>query len=144
VGGDDFAHVLFETAAATVGHLYVDGTARAKRRTIALATPAWTYDGDLLAPRLLRTPRGVAPVHGNRQAVAAGSELRPHGGCSEVPLPLEEPLRAQAIALADALDGAAPREIATGSDGARSVELAEQAMAACAGGAKKLSVFARP
>jgi predicted dehydrogenase len=128
VGGHDFAHVLFETAAGTVGHLYVDATARAKRRSIAVATPAWTYDGDLLAPRLLRTPR------------APGSP----GSPSEVPLPLDEPLLAQARALADALDGGAPREIATGGDGARSVELAEHAVAACAGAAEKLSVFARP
>jgi predicted dehydrogenase len=131
VGGDDFAHVLFETSSRTVGHLYVDSTVHAKRRSIAIATPAWTYDGDLLAPRLLRTPRGVGAATG-------------HVNASEVPLPLEEPLLAQAIALADALDGAAHREIATGAEGARSVELAEHAAAACASAAENLSLFARP
>jgi hypothetical protein len=37
----------------------------------------------------------------------------------------------QAIALADALDGGAPREIATALDGARAVQVAEQAAARC-------------
>ncbi len=122
LGGGDFAHVLFDTPTGAVGHLYVDGTAPAKRRAITIRTPRWTYEGDLLLPRLLRTANGA----------------------SEVPLPLEEPLLAQAVALADALDGSPSRDIATGADGARSVDVAERAAAACASAAEKLSLFARP
>jgi len=48
---------------------------------------------------------------------------------TDVPLPLEEPLSAQAIALADAIETGAAREIATGADGARAVDLAERAAA---------------
>ena len=54
---------------------------------------------------------------------------------ADVPLPLEEPLAAQAAALADALDGAAPREIAVGDDGVRALDLAEGALACCAAAA---------
>src|SRR5262249_27343052 len=54
-GGPDFAHVLFEAGRGGVGHLYVDGTAAAKHRAIVVTTPRWTYEGDLLAPRLTRT-----------------------------------------------------------------------------------------
>jgi hypothetical protein len=61
-----------------------------------------------------------------------------------VPLPLEEPLAAQATALADALDGGAIREIATGADGARAVALVESAMASCADRAEKLSLASGP
>jgi predicted dehydrogenase len=138
LGDDDFAHVLFDTGSGAVGHLYVDAAAPAKRRTIAIRTPRWTYDGDLLTPRLLRVPAGIR------------REIPPW---REVPLPYEEPLRAQASALADALDApptlpAAPEAataIATGADGARSVGIAERAADACArGDAEKLSVFARP
>ena len=86
VGDDDFADVLLETSAGAVGHLHVDRTATHRRRSLTLTTPAWTYEGDLLAHRLLRTARDT-------------------GSSTEVPLPLEEPLVAQARALADALDG---------------------------------------
>jgi predicted dehydrogenase len=108
---EDRAHALFSLPAGGLGHLYVDRTMPAKERAIELTTPRWIYKGDLLAHRLVRTPRdgGV-------------------GG--EVPLPLEEPLSAQAVALADAIDGGPAREIATGEDGARAVCLAERAAAA--------------
>jgi predicted dehydrogenase len=163
LGDGDFAHVLFDTGGGAVGHAYVDGSAPAKRRTIAIRTPRWTYDGDLLRPRLLRAPAGrssVAPF-----GVGAPKDKQGQTPWREVPLPLEEPLRAQASALADALDAAddpapfgagAPKDkpgtdIATGVDGARSVDIAERAAAACAanadssgGAAEKLSVFARP
>jgi virulence factor len=110
--GADRAHVLFCTANGAVGHLLVDRTSATRQRTIALGTTRWIYEGDLLAHRLWRTPRtGGSPT--------------------EVPLPLEEPLAAQAGALADALDGEAGRELATGSDGARAVVLAEQAAGCC-------------
>jgi len=110
VAGDDFAHVLFRTASGAAGHLFVDRCAPARRRTLMLTTPRWVYEGDLLDHRLVRISRPV-------------------GARREVPLPLEEPLQAQAVALADAIDGSASRELATGVDGARAVELAERAMA---------------
>lgn len=113
---EDLAHVLFSIHGGGVGHLYVDRTTGAKERTIEVTTPRWTYRGDLLAHRLTRAPRsGGAPT--------------------DVPLPLEEPLSAQAVALADAIEGGARgegravREIATGADGARAVDLAERAAA---------------
>jgi len=110
--GEDLAHVLFATAHGAVGHLYVDRTAPAKARSIDLVTERWAYRGDLLAHRLVRAPR-------------AG------GVGTDVPLPAEEPLAAQAAALADALNGAPSREIAAGADGARAVALAERAAAQC-------------
>ena len=88
-----------------------------------VATRRWIYEGDLLAHRLTRTSRDA-------------------GVRTEVPLPLEEPLVAQAIALADALDGASPRELATATDGARAVALAECAASYCV--AEKLSVLVHP
>ena len=106
--GEDLAHVLFTTANGSVGHLYVDRTVPAKRRSIAIATPRWLYEGDLLAHRLVRTARDT-------------------GASTQVPLALDEPLAEQASALADVLDGGRAREIATGSDGAYAVALAEDA-----------------
>ncbi len=110
VGADDAAHVLFEATSGVTGSIYVDRKAPAKRRTVRLATARWIYEGDLVAHRLTRTARST-------------------GRASEVPLAHEEPLVAQAIALADALDGkpAASRELADGFDGARAVALAERA-----------------
>jgi predicted dehydrogenase len=114
--GPDAAHVLFSTAAGAAGHLYVDRTAPAKERAIELATERWVYRGDLLAHRLERTSRSGAAR-------------------TDVPLPLEQPLAAQAAALADALDGGAAREIALGDDGVRALDLAESALAYCAAAA---------
>jgi predicted dehydrogenase len=107
-GGEDLAHVLFTTADGTVGHLFVDRTAPARHRSIVLATRRWLYEGDLLAHRLVRTARDT-------------------GARTSVPLALDEPLAEQALALADVLDGAKVREIATGDDGAYAVALAEDA-----------------
>jgi len=112
-GGEDYAHVLVTTASGSVGHLFVDRTAPTKQRTIRVTTRRWRYEGDLLMHRLVRT--------GGSTAARA-----------DVPLPLEEPLVAQAVALADALDGSGGREIATGLDGACAVALAERAAADCA------------
>jgi UDP-N-acetylglucosamine 3-dehydrogenase len=109
---EDLAHVLFSIHGGGVGHLYVDRTSPAKQRTIELNTRRWTYRGDLLAHRLVRSPRGG-------------------GVTTDVPLPLEEPLSAQATALADAIESGVGREIATGADGARAVDLAERAAAHC-------------
>jgi predicted dehydrogenase len=113
VGGDDSADVLFETASGAIGHIHADRTAPARSRALTLTTPRWTYEADLLEHRLVRTARDT-------------------GVRTEVPLPLEEPLAAQARALADALDGGAAREIATLRDGAAAVGLAERASALCA------------
>lgn len=91
-------------------------------------TSRWIYEGDLVAPYLARTP-------------ATG------GHRTDVPLPLEEPLAAQAKALAHALDGGKVREIATGADGARAVALVEEATSRCARAARraeKLSLASRP
>jgi predicted dehydrogenase len=120
VGGADLAQVVFETAEGAAGHVYVDRTAPERRRCIVVTTSRWIYEGDLLSHRLVRTAR----VSGQR---------------SDVPLPLEEPLLAQARAVADALDGAGSRELATGEDGAAAVALAELATA---GVAEDLSLLA--
>jgi predicted dehydrogenase len=113
--GPDAAHVLFATSRGAVGHLHVDRAAIARRRSIEVATLRWIYQGDLMAHRLVRTSRAT-------------------GACADVPLPLEEPLRAQAIALADALDGGSHREIATGGEGLRALDLAERAAVLCRNG----------
>ena len=121
VGGADLAQVVFETAEGAAGHLYVDRTAPERRRSIIVTTSRWIYEGDLLAHRLVRTARSS-------------------GAKSDVPLPLEEPLLAQARAVADALEGVGSRELATGEDGAAAVALAENAEAALA---EDLSLLAR-
>jgi UDP-N-acetylglucosamine 3-dehydrogenase len=130
-GGADLAQVVFETAGGGAGHLYVDRTAPERRRTLVVTTSRWIYEGDLLAHRLVRTARGCHSA----------------GQRSEVPLPLEEPLLAQARAAADALDGAGVRELATGEDGAAAVALAERAATSCAAApapsAEDLSLLAR-
>jgi hypothetical protein len=65
----------------------------------------------------------------------------------EVPLQIEEPLVAQAVAFAAAVRGSPGRELATGADGARAVRLAELASALCSpdpGDAENLSFLGRP
>jgi UDP-N-acetylglucosamine 3-dehydrogenase len=114
----DFAHVLFSTSSGSVGRIYVDRATLTRQRTIRLVTTRWAYDGDLLAPRLTRTPA-------------------PGGARTDVPLVMQEPLAAQAEALAEALGSGVAREIATGADGASAVELAEQAAKVCAQGASR-------
>jgi hypothetical protein len=123
--GEDLAHVLFSIDRGAVGHVYVDRTVPIRRRTIRMVTPRWVYEGDLLAQRLARTPATFGATFGASCGATGGSR-------TEVPLPLEEPLAAQASALADALDGGPAREIATGTDGARAVALVESATALCA------------
>jgi len=112
-GSEDVAHVLLTTGSGALAHLYVDRTIVVKQRRITLTTHRWRYEGDLLAHRLVR--------------VKLSDSTR-----TDVPLTLEEPLAAQAVALADALDGHASHEIATGADGASAVALAEEAAARCA------------
>jgi UDP-N-acetylglucosamine 3-dehydrogenase len=113
--GEDFADVVFSTATGASGRLGLDRTSPARRRSVEIATSQWLYQGDLLAHRLVRTARGKGPT-----------SLVP---ASPLPLPAEEPLVAQANALADALDGHPGRDLATGFDGLRAVELAERAAA---------------
>lgn len=124
---DDLARVLFESTSGATGSIHVDRTAAAKRRTIRLTTTRWVYEGDLAAHRLARTARAT-------------------GRRAEVPLVHEEPLRAQAIALADALDGEPPgvRELADGFDGARAVALADEAARLRTDEAEKLSLLGSP
>ena len=108
--GEDFADVLFSTARGAVGHAHVDGSSSFRARSLVLTTARWVYQGDLLDHRLVRSARASS-------------------GMIDVPLPLEEPLLAQACALADALDGRGSRELATGADGARALHFAERAAA---------------
>lgn len=124
--GGDFAHVLLSTSVGAVAHVYVDRTFPTKQRSLVAATRRWIYEGDLLNHRLVRTVRATAAR-------------------TDVPLPLEEPLTAQALALADALDGMTAREIAPGAEGARAVVLAEQAAShmTLAAGAQALGLHGR-
>jgi UDP-N-acetylglucosamine 3-dehydrogenase len=117
--GEDFADVLFATAGGAVGRLGLDRAAAARRRSVTISTSQWLYEGDLLAHRLVRTARGKG-----------GPQV-----ATPLPIPADEPLAAQAVALADALDGRTVRDLATGSDGLRAVELAERAVALCAASA---------
>jgi predicted dehydrogenase len=126
---EEFAHVLVSMARGAVGHLYVDRTVPTRQRTILVSTQRWVYEGDLLGHRLMRAPR--LATRGARPFSPA------HAARTDVPLPLEEPLTAQAVAFADALDGTGSREIAVGADGARAVDLAEQAARQCAAGAEE-------
>lgn len=127
---EDIAHVLFETSGGALGHIHVDRTRAVNKQSLTVVTTRWVYEGDLLAHRLVRAPR--------------------HGGlAADVPLSIEEPLAAQALAFAAALRGSSSRELASGADGARAVRLAELAAALCRSGARspdveKLSVLVRP
>ena len=124
LGDDSFADVLFETTSGASGHLHVDRRPHVRRRELSLTTAQWIYEGDLLAHRLVRTSRTT-------------------GARTEVPLPLDEPLAAQARALADALDGGPVREIATGADGLAAVRLAEQCAELCASRAPESAATTR-
>jgi predicted dehydrogenase len=125
--GEDHADVTFCTASGAVGRLAADRRAPARRRSIEVTTTRWIYEGDLLGHRLARRARGK------------GARAR-----TALPVPADEPLVAQAMAFADALDGRPVRELATGIDGLRALELAERAAALCASStgpvAEKLSL----
>jgi predicted dehydrogenase len=125
---EDAAHVVFTTAGGCVGHIHVDRAAATKERRLTLVTPRWRYEGDLLTHRLVRAPHAGARA---ATATAAPRDEPPGQPATEVPLVLEEPLVAQALALADALDGAPAREIATAHDGASALLLADQAASMC-------------
>jgi predicted dehydrogenase len=122
----DTAQVLFETSGGAVGHIHVDRIHPSRDRTITAVTSRWVYEGDLLGGTLRRASR-------------AG------GAATDVPLPAEEPLVAQARAFAEAMRGLPARELASGADGARAVRLAEFAAARCsASNAEKLSLLVGP
>lgn len=112
VGSEDVAHVLLATSSGAFAHLCVDRTIAVKQRRITVTTRRWRYEGDLLAHRLVR--------------VNLSDSSR-----TEITLCSDEPLAAQAVAFADALDGVGSYEIATGADGAAAVGLAEEAAARC-------------
>ena len=85
---EDLARLRFDsTSGATAAASTSTGPATAKRTaTIRLTTARWLYEGDLAAP----PPRPHCAIDGRR---------------AEVPSCTKSLLRAQAIALADALDG---------------------------------------
>ena len=103
-----------------------------KRRTIHLTTARWIYEGDLAGQRLAR----IRPA---RRAAAR-----------RCPSCKRSQLRAQSVALADALDAdpagaAASASLADGFDGARAVALAEEAAGrAEPDEAEKLSLLGSP
>jgi predicted dehydrogenase len=139
-GAEDVAHVLFEAGSGAIGHVHVDRTSPVKRRTLAVATKRFVYEGDLLAHRLVRVARDRG----------AGAWSRRPEPATDIPLPTDEPLRAQALSVLDALDAPDGRvrraDVARGIDGARAVALTERAAELVrAGGsaAEKLSVLAR-
>jgi UDP-N-acetylglucosamine 3-dehydrogenase len=110
---EDFAHVLFSTACGAPGHLFVSRTSPTPCRKLVLTTHRWVYEGDLASHRLVRVARAA----------------RGTSAWTEVAVVAEEALVAQAMALADDLDGCPSRELANGLDGARAVAVAERARA---------------
>jgi predicted dehydrogenase len=107
-GAEERAHVHAVTASGADVQVLVDQRPSdpARRRAIAVATSTHIWNGDLLAPSLVRTCR----ASGAREAI---------------PLDTEEPLLAQALAFFAAVRGAPSHEIATGHDGARALQAAE-------------------
>jgi predicted dehydrogenase len=122
---EDFAHVLFSTARGAPGHLYVSRTSPTPCRKLVLTTHRWVYEGDLASHRLARAARGTS-------------------AWTEVAVVAEQALVAQAMALADDLDGCPSRELANGLDGARAVAVAEMARAAFDGRNAPSSLGRRP
>ncbi len=117
---DAWARLVLESARGAAARVYVDRTGATRKRSLEVTTDRELLSGDLLAPRLFRTC------------------LRT-GRTSEVPLATEEPLAAQALAVASAMDGRPGKQVATGLDGARAlalVELAEPWLAAEASDAR--------
>jgi hypothetical protein len=115
VGNDARAELELETSGGVCARIAVDRVAAARRRTVRVLTNDAVFLGDLLAPRL-----AMSSLDGSR--------------LEEVPLAPEEPLAAQAAALAAALaeeDASAHDDgetsIATGLDGARALAIAERA-----------------
>ncbi|MGO8997748.1 MAG: Gfo/Idh/MocA family protein [Polyangiaceae bacterium] len=107
---DQRAHVQARTSSGAEVHIMVDQrpSGSTRRRAIAIATPTHVWNGDLLAPSLVRICRAT-------------------GGREAIPLDTEEPLLAQSLAFLAALRGVASNEIATGYDGMRALQAAERA-----------------
>lgn len=106
--GEDRALLLVGTASGAKGRIYVDRISVARQRTIQVTTRHCVFHGDLLNHRLTR----VSPST---------------GAMEDVPLGEVEPLVAQALDIARALDGQEAPTLASGIEGARALALAERA-----------------
>jgi len=106
---DDRADLVLKSASGAVAWLYVDRHAPKRERVLEVTTRDAVYVANLLTPSLEVRARDGGPVR----------------AC---PLGVEEPLVAQASAIARVLDGSSQgSELATGLDGARALLLVEQA-----------------
>src|SRR5215472_8220985 len=83
---DAWARLSLVASSRAAVRIYVDRTARARERTIRVDTESALFQGDLLLPRLVRVDRASGEVE-------------------EIALCSEEPLAAQALAVADGLEG---------------------------------------
>jgi UDP-N-acetylglucosamine 3-dehydrogenase len=108
--GEERALLLVNTASGATGRIYVDRVSAARQRTIQVTTRRCVFHGDLLNHRLTRI---VTASRG--------------GAIEEVPLADDEPLVAQALDVARALDGEDAYALARGIEGARALALAERA-----------------
>jgi predicted dehydrogenase len=106
---DDRADLVLAAARGAVAWVHVDRRAGVRERSVEIETKDALYSGDLLAKTL---------------------SVRPHGGASTTLCPLvdEEPLVAQAHAMARALRGS-EEAVADCVDGARALALVEEAVA---------------
>jgi len=107
--GADRAELVVACDSGAVARLWVDRTSRVRERRIVVTTSTDILVGDLLVPRLVRTAR-----------LTGISNVLPVGDI--------EPLAAQALAVADALDGRGVNDLATGVDGAQTLAVAERAI----------------
>ena len=108
--GEDRALLMVSTASGATGRIYVDRVSAARQRTIQVTTRHCVFHGDLLNHRLTR----VLPASRG-------------GAMQDVPLADDEPLVAQALDVARALDGEDAYALARGIEGARALALAERA-----------------
>lgn len=108
-GSSDQADVALVTRSGVRARVRVDRLATRWTRKLTVQTESAVFEADLLGRTLTRAGRDGVPTY-----IALGDE---------------EPLRAQTLAVAHALEGYASPEIATGDDGARAVHLAEEAEA---------------
>jgi UDP-N-acetylglucosamine 3-dehydrogenase len=106
-GNEARALLTLQAHNGALARVRVDRNAPVRKRALTLTTADHVYEGDLLAPRLIVTPRSG-------------------GKSEEISLDPCEPLLAQARALHDALHGL-PATLATGLDGARALSIAERA-----------------
>ncbi len=107
--GDDSVRLALRSSHGASARIFVDRTAGVRERAIEILTDRDAFSGNLLVPRLTRTSRVT-------------------GRSEDVPLPVEEALVAQAVAMVRALRGLGPTDIATGADGASVLHLAERAI----------------